>query len=708
MHKTNLFKIALFFSLSVFYQSGISAPLTVTQTVAVPTGLVEMPSARMFPDGEFSIHYSQALPYSRYVVTGQPLPWLQVLFKYTDIGYKDYPASKGKQNFKDKSTDVKVRLFEEDYFWPEVTAGINDVGGTGIFSGEYLALSKQVDRFDFTVGMGWGYLGSRGHLKNPLTYLSSQFKTRPGRTKFGGTVNPLNFFSGEKVSLFAGMEYHLESMPMTLKFEYDANDYQSEPFGEKFEVSSPFNVGLVYSYNRHLDFHAGIVRGNEYSLGLTLRTNFNYSGSEKILDEVPVAVYDPILNPKPEGFTTDWKQVRQEINDNSGIDAEKIDLYEDKIVVKGRQNYFIETGKGVGRASRILTNHIPAEVKSLVFAETYNGVEISAVKVNRDNFDRVVKFEVDHSSIDNLTALIPHSEGIHVEKNNKPTVSVKATKPRFDYFVAPSFSGSLGGPEAFLLYQLGIAANANYFVRENTWLSGSLELGLADNFEEFVYAPSPVLHRVRTNIKAYLKTSDVRIPRIQVTDFERFGDNLFLLSYAGYFESMYGGLGAEVLYRPYDADWALGLDVNAVKQREFDQAFGFRDYSVYTGHLTGYYELQNNLLFKLSFGRYLAKDIGATIDVSRKFKSGAELGFWATGTNVSAKDFSEGSFDKGFYFRIPMNLFTFKSTTETARFNWKFLTRDGGQKLARKFELYEITKSRRSNSVNQSFSQLLH
>ena len=33
------------------------------------------------------------------------------------------------------------------------------------------------------------------------------------------------------------------------------------------------------------------------------------------------------------------------------------------------------------------------------------------------------------------------------------------------------------------------------------------------------------------------------------------------LYYGGYLETMFGGAGAEVLYRPLDSNWAFGLDL---------------------------------------------------------------------------------------------------------------------------------------------------
>ena len=44
----------------------------------------------------------------------------------------------------------------------------------------------------------------------------------------------------------------------------------------------------------------------------------------------------------------------------------------------------------------------------------------------------------------------------------------------------------------------------------------------------------------------------------------------------------------------------------------------------------------------------LAGDKGVTLDLSRRFKSGFTMGVFATKTNLSAEEFGEGSFDKGF------------------------------------------------------------
>ena len=98
---------------------------------------------------------------------------------------------------------------------------------------------------------------------------------------------------------------------------------------------------------------------------------------------------------------------------------------------------------------------------------------------------------------------------------------------------------------------------------------------------------------------------------------------------------MFSGYGSEVVYRPFDAPWALGIDVNRVWRRAFDSFAGRQDYAVTTGHLSGSYAVPYaDLIIRASVGRYLAGDTGATLDLSRRFTNGFTVGVWATKTDV--------------------------------------------------------------------------
>jgi hypothetical protein len=166
--------------------------------------------------------------------------------------------------------------------------------------------------------------------------------------------------------------------------------------------------------------------------------------------------------------------------------------------------------------------------------------------------------------------------------------------------------------------------------------------------------------------------------------------------YGGYLETMFGGIGSEVLYRPVDSTLSFGLDVNYVKQRDFDSETAFFDYDAITGHASMYWEPEflPNMLLTLSAGQFLAKDRGVNVDVAKRFDSGIVVGAYAAFTNVSAEEYGEGSFTKGFYISIPFDLFSFTSAKGRGRIPWIPIGRDGGQILNRPVLLRDMTEVR--------------
>ena len=158
---------------------------------------------------------------------------------------------------------------------------------------------------------------------------------------------------------------------------------------------------------------------------------------------------------------------------------------------------------------------------------------------------------------------------------------------------------------------------------------------------------------------------------------------------------MFAGVGGEWLYRPWKSPVAFGVDVNRVRQRDFNQRFSFRNYSVNTGHASLYWDTGwNDVNAKVSVGQYLAGDRGVTLYISRRFGNGALVGAYATKTNVSSAQFGEGSFDKGVYVSVPFDAILPKSSSYFANFVWSPLTRDGGARLGRANPLMETTSAR--------------
>jgi hypothetical protein len=156
---------------------------------------------------------------------------------------------------------------------------------------------------------------------------------------------------------------------------------------------------------------------------------------------------------------------------------------------------------------------------------------------------------------------------------------------------------------------------------------------------------------------------------------------------------MYAGAGGEILWRPAGQRWALGVDAFDVQQRDFDRLLGLQSYRAFTGHVSLYYASPwYDLNFVVRAGQYLAHDRGLTVEISRRFSTGVEIGAFFTKTNVSAQQFGEGSFDKGIMLRIPLNWIAPIETQAQLNMDLRPVQRDGGQRLEGDARLYYDTR----------------
>ena len=158
-------------------------------------------------------------------------------------------------------------------------------------------------------------------------------------------------------------------------------------------------------------------------------------------------------------------------------------------------------------------------------------------------------------------------------------------------------------------------------------------------------------------------------------------------------ESMYAGLSTEVLWKPVNSRFALGAEVNRLRQRDFGQDLGLRAYQVTTGHLSAYYDWGRGYHTQLDLGRYLAGDWGGTWRLDREFANGWRVGAYATLTDVSASEFGEGSFDKGIMVTIPLDHVFGRPVGRKTEALLQPILRDGGARVKVDGRLYEKVRS---------------
>ncbi|WP_298718180.1 YjbH domain-containing protein [uncultured Oceanisphaera sp.] len=658
------------------------------------TGLLQMPSARMNKEGEFSINYFDTDQYRRYSLSLQLFPWLETTVRYVDVRTRLYSQNtefSGDQTLKDKGIDAKFRLLKERQWLPELSVGARDMGGTGLFASEFVAASKRIGPLDLTLGMGWGYLGTRGNISNPFCEVAGGFCERPqGTLGSGGKFDVNKMFRGP-AALFGGVEYQTPWQPLRLKLEYDSNDYVNDVAGT-LKVDTPMNVGAVYRAFDWLDVHAGWERGNTMNLGVTMRTNFNELTPS--WNDLPHPQYQP--DALPNAGQEDWGTLQGDLANNAGYRNATVLRQDNTVIVTAEQAKYRDRAEANARAGMLFANQLPADIEQVRLVETKKNLPLTEQQFDMTALRQAADNAYIGASLND--AMIQAEPGDYSD-----ATEVAAVDSRYRFGVSPVLQQSFGGPESFYIYQIGLLGDLETNLADHWLASTAAYVNLVDNYDKldetyngYADNDNPTLPQVRTLVRKYIKDSPVRLQNLQLTWMDRLAPNWYAQAYGGYLELMFAGAGGEVLYRPQNTNWALGANLNWVKQRDFDSQFGMLDYAVTTGHLGAYYELPwlDDTLLQLQSGQYLAGDKGATFELSHKFDSGVVAGAFATFTNVSSEDYGEGSFTKGFYVSIPFDLLTVSPSTTSSTISWVPLTRDGGQMLGRRYGLYGLTDAR--------------
>lgn len=893
-------------------------------------GLIEMRTARFGNDGDFTVGGSFVNPYRRYTLTWQILPFMEVAFRYTDITNSPEigaPTPQSESEFfsdlfnfnsggtdLDRGFDLKFKLLSETDNLPQVALGLQDFAGTGAFSGEYIVASKRINRFDFTLGMGWGYFAQRETFSNPFKILGSTFDERTGDRITGGTFSIGDYFSGDKAALFGGVEYFTPIEGLSLKAEWSSIDHDEERFTRLIGEDLPINFAVNYRPVDFWEISLGFERGNSIMFRTALRANFYSTGLSKAdrplpnvrpRDERPVANMEFTIDERSTGIALDalydalaadgleilafhneplsadivlrkqkenlqvpplplsrlvfsvlprsvrMLNVQVMENDGNGIrsyvihraalalnaafpqvfppgagDAAALEIREDALYIAGgsgespeslaplleplqniREIYsgtpsdsrrlgsrydilaaarteelfallgeqeitamavhahgetleivtpgespdiggeivrrladvtgahtvaidtvphdepselsldeisraifndlpryglggyavdirgdegivylaaapFRHVPRNLGIAARVAANWLPDHVEKITIVELIGGLETSRITVLRSDFEA---YE-DHRST--AAEMFLHADFPQTRRGavdaRKGTVN-EAVYPSYNWALKPQLLQHVGDPtEGIYKADLNAGLDIDASLSPHLHFSFSARQRLFGNLDDLADrgSGSPLLPRVRSNIVNYLQEGQTAIDRLQVHYIRTLAPEVHFRATAGLMEMMYGGVGAELLYAPTMQNWAVGVDINWVKQRDFEGLFGFRDFETVTGHASLYYDLPfYDMRLKVDAGRYLARDWGATIDISREFKSGVRVGAFATLTDVPFDVFGEGSFDKGFYITFPIDLLLTRTTRQRHVFAFRPLTKDGGQQL---------------------------
>ena len=632
------------------------------------TGLIDTPTARMQSDGVFSTTASFDGRNKQFAITYQAAPWLEGTFRYS--GWYDQKVYTWDRNY-----EFKARLWDEYDYVPAVAVGIRDLVGTGVFGSEYLVATKGFGATDVSLGIGWGRLAGEGDFSNPLRLVSDRFDMRNADTGLGGELSLDNFFSGPEVGIFGGISHKFQNLPLTAIAEYNPDQYDFDVLRGGTRPKSPVSLGVAWNALPGVDITASYQHMEE--VGLAFRFSLDSSA------EPPRREPNQFIS----SYYLSQEQLPQQISkkrwydrllydvERSGLFLVKASLSDDDRqaqLVVGNASYFLWSD-AIGQLTALADLHLPATVRSIHFIVEDAGHRPVTVVVPRPSASLMGDEYSQRRSIRVLSGRTldnPQNQTNFVTGKLNNELNVRTRFQLFD-------------PDDPARYQVYFDLSSEYSLSAHWAIRSSISINIDQNFSESKRQETDsVLSPVRSEVAKYLNEGDTGLTTLIVEGRDTFGDSLHYRGFAGILEEMFSGAGGELLYWPSKSRVAIGASVAYAKQRDYDRRLDHLDYDVVTGHVSAYWASPfYNYDVAVHAGKYLAKDVGATLEVRRTFRNGWQVGAWATKTDVSAEDFGEGSFDKGFYFQIPLDSIFGGNTRSKFGTYMRPIQRDGGQRL---------------------------
>ncbi|HEY8948793.1 MAG TPA: YjbH domain-containing protein [Rhizomicrobium sp.] len=339
--------------------------------------------------------------------------------------------------------------------------------------------------------------------------------------------------------------------------------------------------------------------------------------------------------------------------------------------------------EAMGRIVRILMAKTPSTVEVFRIVSTASNLPILSVTLSRSDIERQINL------YGTAEELLPLSK-IQAADESDPLIANNSIDkyPTFNYSISPGYRQSLFDPDDPYRFEIYANLSADTYLTRHWNIGANLEYNIYNTFD-ITRMSNSVLPHVRSDFALYYKHGLNGIDYLQTSYFDKPAPDLYVFARAGLLESMFAGVGGEFLWQPEGQRWAFAGALYAVQQRGYNRLFDMLPYKVITGHVGLYYNSPfKGLDFGLFVGRYLAGDYGATFRVTRRFDSGVEIGFYATLTNVPFDKYGEGSFDKGFIIRIPVDNLLPVNTQDNMILDFTPLTRDGGQMLDNELSIY--------------------
>jgi hypothetical protein len=641
-----------------------SGPVHAEPTLLGQTGLINMPDARLGEDGEFRLGFSNSRPYSALWSSVTVLPRVELSGRYTTI--KNIPVFEDGANvgdFRDKAFDAKFLLFRERKYLPQLALGTQDYLGTRLFSANYIALNKRFGAVDVALGYG----------EDRIDGWFGGLRYRPSWARGSGFV-----------------------------VEYDANDY-AEDYQASVSGAAKREGGIVYGVEykygwlgTQLSYQDGDVAVNAYVTVPLMEREFIPK-----IDEPP-----PVKTNSSSALNEAWRRDTKYASElerrliREGFEGLHVSLRGDVLEASLTHPRISSIRRAIGRAARILVLNGPRDIETLKVVYTVNDLPVATYVFN--DVPRLRAYfsgDVTWRDVEQTTEIVyadtdavnDEEEVLLVEdtdRYNRAEYDFNPFNLRFLFNITRSVPGRAFHYDIFSLLSYRKRINNGLF------FIAAGRLKLYEDVSDISIASDSLLPHVRSDIAEYKQGEYLKLDSLLLNKYLNLSGGAVARLSAGYYEEMYAGVGGQVLYRSVD-NWAVDLMVDGLKQREPDDNFSFRNYSVLTTLLSAHYRWPRyGLTATARLGRFLAKDDGIRYELKRRFRSGVEIGAWYTitdGHDITGPGNPNAPYrDKGVFVTIPLSSMLTRDTQETAYVALSPWMRDVGQMVVSPDDLYRL------------------
>ena len=502
-------------------------------------GLNTIPDARFDQKGTVTFTLSHADPYAHGALGFQFTDNLYISLRQTAEAGNPFDTADGLY----PGIDTKIKLLDETAQRPQIALGLQSAFGHTRQAGEYLSFSKRWHDFDVTGGVGWGRFAGGRTFKNPLKVISHFDKERA----IDGTIanDPSDWFTGKHIGLFGGFSYNSPIDGLSFTADWNSDRYEAEKLSSNYDAPAPWSVGLQYQPHQNISAAIGVL-GTDKVLGrITLSPHIpDWPLSAHKTDPLPV-----VHKQRPE--QADIAQIELD-SAAGGRNLQIIEDNQNTISTALSLESFESTPSQLGRAVRYMTRNAPSQIGSFKIIPKFSGLQGRAVKLNRHDIEQA----------------IAHKTGSAEEIWQTTEFEHNLSKIPFK-----GINKSSLWPEKIILEQhislseedQGILTRTSLIIEEQRELIGpfatgaALRFDLTNNLEKLNELRPRSILPVRSDID-YFADRTISLDRFYLSYLKTIRPDLHLNVTAGYLEEQYGGLGGELLYRPFDKNWAIGAE----------------------------------------------------------------------------------------------------------------------------------------------------